>query len=80
MPLTPQQQTQVEQWFQEHNFETACYYCGSIERATGDIIQAPSYRFNQLTTNVPGVPMVQIICNTCGHIALFSAVGLGLMT
>jgi len=78
MPLTPEQQQKLGDWLSSKNVTHNCPSCGGNNWATGDVISA-----NVLTargTEIGGktVPMVQVICTSCGFVKLYAAVPIGL--
>ncbi|MDP2725907.1 MAG: hypothetical protein Q8P59_00045, partial [Dehalococcoidia bacterium] len=66
MPLDKTQLKKVQDWMASKNIRGQCLYCGSSSFTTGEIVAAPSHVGGGMSIGGPTVPMVQVICSTCG--------------
>ena len=85
MPLTEEQEDRVVAWLQSHHTQS-CAVCGGDSWSILDLVALPlmgdsgvvesvfSSDFNFKTS-----PSVQVVCDNCQHILLFSAQGIGIM-
>jgi hypothetical protein len=79
MPLDKRQRDVLERWLESRNVSRVCPACGAGEWRTGDIIAAPTLPGGGGTViGGPTHPMVQVICNHCAHVRLFSSVAIGI--
>ena len=81
MPLNNESLAAVREWLKTKATHTAaCPACGNAKADVGDIVLAPVYVApGATTTGVTGVPMLQLLCDNCGYVRLFSAIKLGLV-
>ena len=80
MPLSEEQIGKVKAWFAAHGVRGDCPQCGHREHSTADLISAPNFTPGSMIIGGPTVPMLPVICNNCGHVRLFAAVLMGLMS
>jgi hypothetical protein len=76
MPLTPAQDKSAQAVFQHLKTCSVCANPGPF--VFGEII-LPPFTSRRGSLQSPGnVPMLEVVCTTCHHIALFAAIPLGL--
>lgn len=79
MPLDAAQLQKVQNWMASKGVRGQCPYCGgSSGSSAGEIIAAPTHVGGGIAIGGPTVPMLQIVCNNCGHVSHFAAVPMGL--
>lgn len=79
MPVTPDQMEQIQSWMEEKEIDTTCPACGNKRWVTSELIAPPVRARAGLAEDVPQIPMVQLTCDNCGYVRLFSAVKMGLL-
>jgi len=81
MPLSDEQMEKARRFFRLNGVVPDCPYCSTHGWEGGEIVSTPvvDERGNTQPENVT-VPMVQFLCNNCGHITLFDARRLGLLS
>lgn len=64
----------VRKWLQDRSIELKCPICGSANWSPGTVVVPTKYSEDAVLV-VGGVeyPMLQLICNDCGYVMLFSA-------
>lgn len=67
-------------WWQKKDIRIQCESCGHRKWSIGDIIAGFSID-GAGNTRMGGdmIPMVQVLCENCGHVRLYSAVKIGLV-
>jgi hypothetical protein len=55
-----------------------CPFCGGVTFTPGEVLMAPTYTLNGEKPS-PIVPEVQLVCSTCGYIAHFAAMPVGIV-
>ena len=79
MALDQAQQRLLVEWMERKKVSTQCPACGtSHDWSPGDIVAAPVFKPGGLHLGGGLTPMVEIICNNCGHISFFAATPIGL--
>lgn len=73
MPLDPTQKEKVRRHFRLNEVVPDCPYCGTGGWEPGEIIAGAA------VDGRGSVPMVQFVCNNCGHVALFDAKRVGVI-
>jgi hypothetical protein len=72
--LTPKDlQHNVDSWFQQFRGEHGCVACGRRDLALGDTIVSDVLPKGESKDNRKSLPMVQIVCRTCGYIHMLRA-------
>jgi len=79
MPLTPDQMDQIQSWMEEKNVDPTCPACSNSSWVTSEMIAPPVRARTKPSEDGLQVPMVQLTCNNCGYVRLFSAVKMGLL-
>ena len=79
MPLSDEQMQKVNQYFRLNGVVPDCPYCSMRGWGSGDIISATVVD-EQGNARPEPVLMAQFSCRNCGHIALFDARRLGLLS
>jgi hypothetical protein len=78
--LNQQQFQQFQTWLTTHGIPGKCPACGGSRYSPPDFVALlaidPARYIVQTST---GTPHVQLICDNCGHVRLFSATKAGLM-
>ena len=78
MPLSEQDVSKVNAWFQMHGVRPECPQCASLNQSLESHLSlVPSYS-PRTGRRGAGVPILSVICNDCAHISLFAAVPMGL--
>ena len=81
MPLNPDQQRKLSNWFQQKQIRADCPMCGRNNWMPGDITAAPTVDANgNLEMGGQIHPVVQIACANCAYVANFAAVPIGLLS
>ena len=84
MPLSTDEYGKVKEWLDAHPISAKCPIC--LEAAkweTGELVGVPlksddAYHVDERSIHVTNVPLLQIICTSCGYVAHFSAKKVGL--
>ena len=79
MPLNEEQMDKANQYFRLNGVVPDCPYCSVRGWDGGEIISAAAVD-EQGNARTEAVPMVQFVCNNCGHITLFDARRIGLLS
>jgi hypothetical protein len=79
MPLSDEQMRKVNQYFSLNGVVPDCPYCSMHGWDSGEIISATAVD-EQGNARPEPVLMAQFSCRNCGHIALFDARRLGLLS
>jgi hypothetical protein len=79
MPLSNEQMEKANQYFRLNGVVPDCPYCSMRGWGSGDIISATVVD-EQGNQRPEPVLMAQFSCRNCGHIALFDARRLGLLS
>ncbi len=82
MPLSDEQMEEARRYFLRSGVVPDCPYCSMHGWAGGEIISVPTgFDGSGTGSEEPAtVPMVQFVCNNCGHITLFDARRLGFIS
>jgi hypothetical protein len=82
MPLNDEQMAKANQYFTRNGVVPDCPYCSMHGWEGGEIISATvvDEQGNARPEETATVPMVQFVCNNCGHISLFDARRIGLLS
>lgn len=79
MPIDETQQRKLETWIHQKCGELKCVACESKEWKPGDVLVPPSAPEGGGTiVGGPSFPMVQLICENCGNVLLFSTLTVGI--
>jgi predicted RNA-binding Zn-ribbon protein involved in translation (DUF1610 family) len=79
MPLDPTQQQKLTGWMAQKGVRPECPACGAAAGwAPGDIVAEMQIKPSGLHIGEPVTPLVQVVCNNCGHVMLFAAEPIGL--
>lgn len=79
MPLDPTQQRVLVEWLDQKQVQPQCPACGTQhDWSPGDIVAAPVYKPGGLHLGSELTPLVEVICNYCGHVRFFAATPIGL--
>jgi hypothetical protein len=79
MPLDATQTKKLESWLSQNAIK-GCPMCGGKAITAGDVIAAPQMTPTGMSLGGQSIPMVQLVCDRCAYVMLFSAVRTGLMT
>ena len=79
MPLSNEQMEKANQYFRLNGVVPDCPYCSTHGWEGGEIISA-TVLDDQGNTRPDTVPMAQFSCRNCGHISLFDARRIGLLS
>jgi hypothetical protein len=79
MPLSDEQMQKVNQYFRLNGVVPDCPYCSTHGWDGGEIISA-TVLDEQGNARPESVAMAQFSCRNCGHISLFDARRLGLLS
>jgi hypothetical protein len=79
MPLSDEQMEKARQYFRLNGVTPDCPYCSMHGWDGGEIISATVVD-EQGNARAEAVPMAQFYCSNCGHITLFDARRLGLLS
>jgi hypothetical protein len=79
MPLSNEQMEKANQYFRLNGVVPDCPYCSTHGWEGGEIISA-TVLDDQGNTRPDAVPMAQFSCRNCGHISLFDARRIGLLS
>jgi hypothetical protein len=79
MPLSPEQMEKANRFFSLNGVVPDCPYCSTHGWEGGEIISATVVD-EQSNATSEAVPMAQFSCRNCGHISLFDARRLGLVS
>jgi hypothetical protein len=79
MPLSDEQMEKANRYFRLNGVVADCPYCSTHGWDSGEIISATVVD-GQGNASSEAVPMAQFICRNCGHITLFDARRLGLLS
>jgi hypothetical protein len=82
MPLNNDQMNKVRAHFRLNGVVLNCVYCGVVHGWKGvEMVSAPVVdERGRAHPEIATVPMVQFSCNNCGHITLFDAKPIGLLS
>lgn len=81
MSLTPSQQLLLVKWMESKHISTQCPACNTPHQwSPGDIVAAPVIKPGGMHIGTEVTPMVEIICDNCGHVRFFAAAPIGLYT
>lgn len=72
--LSSEEVKRVEEWLRGHDIQVQCPICGSPNWSPGTVIVPTKY--SETAALVLGgveYPMLQLICDDCGYVMLFSA-------
>ena len=75
MPLSDEQMEKVRQYFNLNGVVADCPYCSVHGWERGELISA-----TVVDEQGNALPMAQFTCDNCGHISLFDARRLGLLS
>jgi hypothetical protein len=78
MPLSEEQKEKANHYFRLNGVVPDCPYCSVHGWEGVEIISATAID-KQGNARTEAVPMVQFVCNNCGHITLFDARRMGLL-
>ena len=78
MPLGDQQMEEVRRYFRLNGVVADCPYCSTHGWTAAEIL-APAVLDEQGEAMNGAAPMVQFICDNCGHVTLFDARRLGVV-
>lgn len=81
MPLDPTQEQTLQRWLSQNTAELLCPLCGTgAAWVPGEVFTGnPVYPGDGGPgTSRPPIRMVQVICDSCGYLLLFSAEKVGL--
>lgn len=79
MALDQAQQLLLVEWMARKNIRTDCPACNAPHQwSPGDIVAAPVFKPGGMHIGSEVTPMVEIICDNCGHIRFFAAAPIGL--
>lgn len=85
MPLTEEQESRVVAWLRTHHTQ-GCAVCGSDSWSILGLVALPVMGGNGVVESVfssdfnfKTAPAVQLACDNCQHILLFSAQGIGIV-
>jgi hypothetical protein len=79
MPLSEDQMVKANQYFRLNGVVPDCPYC-STRGWEGVEIISTNVLDEQGNARPEPVPMAQFVCNNCGHITLFDAGRMGLLS
>jgi hypothetical protein len=79
MPLSDEQMEKAKRYFSLNGVVPDCPYCSTHGWDGGEIISAPVLD-EQGNARPESVAMAQFSCRNCGHISLFDARRLGLLS
>ena len=79
MPLSEVQMEKANQYFRLNGVVPDCPYC-SMHGWEGREIVSSAVVDEQGSARPEAVPMAQFVCNNCGHITLFDARRMGLLS
>ena len=81
MGLSQQQKEKAQQFFRLNGVAPDCPYCGNRGWEARELIgcEVLDDQGNTLPHS-RNAPMVKFVCNNCTHVALFDAIGLGLIS
>lgn len=79
MTLDPARQQKLSAWLNSKGIQLRCAACSNMNWQAGDVIASPIMNPGGMQIGGPTVPMVQLICNYCGYVALFAAVPMELI-
>jgi predicted nucleic-acid-binding Zn-ribbon protein len=83
MHLNQRQLEEFTQWMldKKANTDALCPICGTTSWSTGEIVIAETFVDKQMElgkTQMPVSPMLQVICDNCAYVRLFSTIRMGL--
>lgn len=79
MPIDNVQHRKLQEWVYDRCGELRCVACECEKWQPGDVIVPPSSPEGGGTVvGGPNFPMVQLICENCGNIMLFSTLAVGI--
>jgi hypothetical protein len=79
MPLSEEQMKKARQFFRLNGVVPDCPYCSTTGWDGGEIV-SPAVVDERGEAQPGAAPMAQFICRNCGHVTLFDARRLGLLS
>ena len=79
MALDATQQQRFQAWLRTHQVQLTCPACGTANQWAGSaVVTAPRMEADGTHLDDRVVPMIQVTCQHCAYILLFSGLPMGL--
>src|SRR5260221_10182750 len=82
MEVPPTDKEKAIDWLNKHetHFGNSCPHCGATTWGVFDqLYELRQFAQGQLSVQGTVIPLVVVICNTCGYTRLFNAISMGIV-